>query len=117
MSPWAEFGAVFNEFVALSEAAFAAGDYEGAYHMLAAAVQVARDAGDQARLAEADQAAAGQRARLAETAPQHQVADRTPGQPGGPRPYKALETIMAYLQVLGAREHAAEEREARGGGA
>ena len=106
MPAWAEFRDVFNRLVALSEAAFAARDYEAAAHLLAAALEVARHS--------AGLLAADQRARLAELAPQHPMVGRTPGQPGRAGPYKALETIMAYLQVLRAREQAAEEREACG---
>ena len=118
VSPGAEFGVVFNELVALSEAAFATGSYEAAAHLLAAAVEVARHGGDPARLAAAGLLAADQRARLAELAPPHpgadRMADHTPSQPGGARAYQALETIMAYLQVLRAREHAPEHEARRG---
>ena len=116
MSPRLDAGGLFPQLVALSEAAFAAGSYEAAAQLLAAAVGVARHGGDPARLAEAGLLAADQRARLAAIGPQHQMGECTPGQPGGARAYKALETVMAYLQVLRARERAAAEREARRSG-
>lgn len=101
MSPQLESGGLFPQLVALSEAAFAAGHYTAAYHALAAAASVAYDCGDEACLTRTRQAAAAQRARLAET---------------DPRAYEALEVaIRGRLAELRSREQA-DERDARGCG-
>lgn len=73
---------VYPRLMAQSAAAFAAGRYETAYHLLMAALHCAADAGDAERLAEVARACREQQKALDGGAPNHRLSSRTARQNG-----------------------------------